>query len=120
MKCLWVREAHLLLIIIPDNSELEGDGKTNPQLNSEGCGKEERSISENKFIFSTQRQKTGAQVRARRSDPSKAKLVFKTFRSSVDKNPTIHCYINGFSTVCRYANALRLYLHFLFYWPPAH
>ena len=32
---------------------------------------------------------------------SRLSQFFKTFKSSSDKNPTIHCYINGFSTICR-------------------
>lgn len=110
----------MLLIIIPDNSELDGDGKPTRSSIQRDVDRRRKTTSENKFIFSIQRQRTGARAGAKRSDPFKAKLVFKAFRSSVDKNPTIHCYINGFSTVCRYAKASHPYLHFLFYWPPAH
>lgn len=32
---------------------------------------------------------------------SRLSQFFKTFKSRRDKNPTIHGYINGFSTICR-------------------
>lgn len=48
-------------------------------------GGQRENISEKKFIFSAQRQKTGAWSRAIKTDPFKADPVFKTFKSSSDK-----------------------------------
>lgn len=77
--CLWLRKNHLLLIAILNNSKSGGDGKSTQSSFQKDLerGRQKENTSENKFIFSAQRQRTGAWSRATKADLFKAEPVFQ-------------------------------------------
>lgn len=84
-----------LSLIILNQAVME----TNPKLISEGCGKGEAEGKQIHLLSTETRAGLGPELQ--RAILSRLSQFLQTFKSSSDKNPTIHCYINGFSTICR-------------------
>lgn len=87
----------------PTSTNLEGsplgereafDGKPSHTSAEKGRGSGEGPEGKQIHLLGTETKGQGWS-RAAETDP------FKTLESSSDKNPTVRCYINGFSTLCR-------------------